>query len=448
MLTNFFYLAVAAHGGRDAGGAAGPADGAGQRAHAGRPAAAAAGRAHGRRMALLGAPIMLVLFMLFPRLAPLWGMPERRDDRPQRPVGHDAGRQHRAAGAGRRHRRCASSFDGGRRRAQRDLYFRGPVLSQLRRPRVARAAAAPARARCQLPADLQRAAASRCATRSRWSRATGPGCWCWMPRPKPRRSRRAASVVHDADLQWLANRPVDRPAALPRRELPAVPQRPAAAHAPRCSDYLELPPGFNPRTAGAGRARCAPTPRWPAPARRAGAAPRCERLRTGGYSYTLEPGVYGDDTADEFWFDRKEGFCEHIASAFVVLMRALDIPARIVTGYQGGELNGVDGFWVRAPERRPRLGRGLAWPAAAGCASTRPPPSSPGRIGAFQRLQAPPRRLRRRHRRREPDLAAEPARGLGGAEQQLEPVGAQLHAEPAARPAARTWASSRRAGRT
>ena len=39
------------------------------------------------------------------------------------------------------------------------------------------------------------------------------------------------------------------------------------------------------------------------------------RLRTGGYTYTLEPGVYGEHTADEFWFDRKEGFCEHIASA-------------------------------------------------------------------------------------------------------------------------------------
>ena len=52
------------------------------------------------------------------------------------------------------------------------------------------------------------------------------------------------------------------------------------------------------------------------------------------------------DTADEFWFDRKEGFCEHIASAFVVLMRAMDIPARIVTGYQGGELPPVDGYRV------------------------------------------------------------------------------------------------------
>ena len=46
------------------------------------------------------------------------------------------------------------------------------------------------------------------------------------------------------------------------------------------------------------------------------------RVRTGGYTYTLEPGVYCEHTADAFWFDRKQGFCEHIAFAFVVLMRA------------------------------------------------------------------------------------------------------------------------------
>ena len=69
-----------------------------------------------------------------------------------------------------------------------------------------------------------------------------------------------------------------------------------------------------------------------------------QRLRTGGYSYTLEPGVYGIHTADEFWFDRKQGFCEHIASSFVLLMRALDVPARVVMGYQGAEPPDADGF--------------------------------------------------------------------------------------------------------
>ena len=48
----------------------------------------------------------------------------------------------------------------------------------------------------------------------------------------------------------------------------------------------------------------------------------------------MEPGLYGENSADEFWFDRKLGFCEHIASAYVILMRALGVPARVVTGYQ------------------------------------------------------------------------------------------------------------------
>jgi protein-glutamine gamma-glutamyltransferase len=71
-----------------------------------------------------------------------------------------------------------------------------------------------------------------------------------------------------------------------------------------------------------------------------------ERLRRGGYSYTFEPGIYGVHAADEFWFDKKQGFCEHIAAAYVILMRSMNIPARIVTGYQGGERNAVDGFWT------------------------------------------------------------------------------------------------------
>ncbi|MBY0464431.1 MAG: transglutaminase-like domain-containing protein, partial [Burkholderiales bacterium] len=69
-----------------------------------------------------------------------------------------------------------------------------------------------------------------------------------------------------------------------------------------------------------------------------------EHLQTGGYGYTLSPGTYGLHATDEFWFDRKLGFCEHIASSFVILMRAAGIPARVVTGYQGGERNPVDGY--------------------------------------------------------------------------------------------------------
>ena len=57
------------------------------------------------------------------------------------------------------------------------------------------------------------------------------------------------------------------------------------------------------------------------------------------FVYTLEPPPLGANAVDDFLFTTRRGFCEHYASAFTVLMRAADIPARVVTGYQGGELN-------------------------------------------------------------------------------------------------------------
>ena len=69
-----------------------------------------------------------------------------------------------------------------------------------------------------------------------------------------------------------------------------------------------------------------------------------DHLGHDGYAYTLSPPRLGRHSVDEFLFDTKRGYCEHYSSAFVVLMRSLGIPARVVTGYQGGELNPIDGF--------------------------------------------------------------------------------------------------------
>ena len=60
---------------------------------------------------------------------------------------------------------------------------------------------------------------------------------------------------------------------------------------------------------------------------------------TGKFYYTLRPPLLTDDPVDEFLFRSKRGFCEHYASAFAVLMRAAGIPTRVVTGYQGGDIN-------------------------------------------------------------------------------------------------------------
>lgn len=64
------------------------------------------------------------------------------------------------------------------------------------------------------------------------------------------------------------------------------------------------------------------------------------------FFYTLEPPRLGQDMVDEFLFGTRRGFCEHYAGAFTVLMRAAGIPARVVVGYQGGELNEVGGYYV------------------------------------------------------------------------------------------------------
>jgi len=69
-------------------------------------------------------------------------------------------------------------------------------------------------------------------------------------------------------------------------------------------------------------------------------------FRSEPFVYTLAPPRYTDEPVDEFLFGARRGFCEHYASAFVVLLRAAGIPARVVTGYQGGEVNPRGGYMI------------------------------------------------------------------------------------------------------
>ena len=151
-------------------------------------------------------------------------------------------------------------------------------------------------------------------------------------------------LVARDDLQWLAEKPV-----LERLRFKATASTRFVLGAPRrfgeIQESLELPVGFNPRTVAWARAFRAE------PARRGATSTQLAQgvlqyIRTSGFSYTLAPGDYGRDGIDEFWLDRKEGFCEHFASAFVVVMRAAGVPARIVTGYQGTDLPAVDGYYI------------------------------------------------------------------------------------------------------
>lgn len=64
------------------------------------------------------------------------------------------------------------------------------------------------------------------------------------------------------------------------------------------------------------------------------------------FHYTLQPATLGQHSVDEFLWQTREGFCEHFASSFVFLMRAAGIPARVVVGYQGGEHNPLENYYA------------------------------------------------------------------------------------------------------
>lgn len=333
-------------------------------------------------MALLGAPVMAVLFVLFPRFAPLWGIPGdamtgRSGLSAQMQVGTMASLALDDSIAFR------VSFEGPAP-PQSALYFRGPVLSEFDgrewRPLVRLANRFP-------PLRVIDPQLEVSGPPVRYELTLEPNNRPWLltldvasqPPQVPGRDSAMTS-----DLQWLTAQPVVdllRYRAVSHLEFRHGPQRRALV----LPEYLQLPPDLNPRTMQLAARLLGENPSGD-PAALVEAALRL--LRTGGYRYTLEPGVYGDNTADEFWFDRKEGFCEHIASAFVVLMRGMRIPSRIVTGYQGGQPNRIDGFWIV------RQSDAHAWTEVwlEGRGWVRVDPTgavAPGRTGTFQRLAAP-----------------------------------------------------------
>jgi transglutaminase-like putative cysteine protease len=105
--------------------------------------------------------------------------------------------------------------------------------------------------------------------------------------------------------------------------------------------YLEFPESRNPRTAELARSM-----RAAAPSENAFIRAVLTRFSEEEYYYTLEPPPLGSNPVDRFLFQTRRGFCEHYASAFALMMRAAGIPARIVVGYQGGELNPMGGYMI------------------------------------------------------------------------------------------------------
>ena len=62
-------------------------------------------------------------------------------------------------------------------------------------------------------------------------------------------------------------------------------------------------------------------------------------FRNQAYHYTLKPPLLGADAIDDFLYRSRRGFCGHYASATAFVLRAAGVPARLISGYQGGEWN-------------------------------------------------------------------------------------------------------------
>src|SRR5690606_23121320 len=95
---------------------------------------------------------------------------------------------------------------------------------------------------------------------------------------------------------------------------------------------LRLPEGYNPRTVALAR-------QWRSEVgvgNDAALVERASEMLRAENGYTRDTPLPGRHSADEFLFDWKQAVSEHNSSAFVILMRAAGIPARVVTGYVGG----------------------------------------------------------------------------------------------------------------
>ncbi len=292
------------------------------------------------RLGALGLPLMAVLFVLFPRVAPLWGVgqetPQARSGlSPSVSVGSmaDVALDETIA--------LRLRFLDAQPPAGSPLYFRGPVLAQFDGRQWSARDSAPAQAGTA-PEGLRTQGVPL-----RYEVTLEPSAHPWLlvldatPTAPQAPNLRAKPT---ADLQWKGD---SNAGSLRRYEAQSYLQ---FQYGPRqwqaeLAAYTVLPPGLNPRTR-AWAAQLRAQPALAAADTRALSAAVLEHLGSGAYRYTLQPGLYGEHTADEFWFERKAGFCEHIASAYVVVMRALGVPARLVTGYQGAQRNVIDGYWT------------------------------------------------------------------------------------------------------
>jgi protein-glutamine gamma-glutamyltransferase len=149
---------------------------------------------------------------------------------------------------------------------------------------------------------------------------------------------RKVSLAYDYEL--VANDPVTEPTSYDAVSHTATRSPQSLSRLARQIE-VRLPPRRNQRSAQLAREM-----RSRAQSDGAFVADVLEFLRTGGFVYSLTPPLLDYDSVDDFLFHTRSGFCGHYASAFVTLMRAAGVPARVVTGYLGGEWNPVGGYFI------------------------------------------------------------------------------------------------------
>lgn len=271
-------------------------------------------------------PFMLVLFVLFPRISgPLWGLPQ------------DSGRSKSGLSdtltAGSISQLTLSDAIAFRVRfAQRmpprdALYWRGPVMTRFdgRTWSIARPIIG-----TEFPYAFKGSAVS-------YEVTLEPHQQYWLfalelPGKLPQDS------MIGSDYQLLARKPVRQRMRYGITSYPSI--RAGTAESDRVLDEaLVLPAGFNPQARLLGKELQSRHK-----SALAIATAMLLHYRNEPFTYTLSPPPLGKNDVDEFLFNTRRGFCEHFAASFVFVMRAAGIPARIVTGYQGGEINPVDGY--------------------------------------------------------------------------------------------------------
>ncbi|MBQ0713041.1 MAG: DUF3488 domain-containing transglutaminase family protein [Porticoccus sp.] len=288
-------------------------------------------------------PLMILLFIIMPRLGSLWAVPiqshSAKTGVSDTMTPGDFSRLGRSADLAFR-----VSFDGAIPR-QHTLYWRGLVLSHFDGRQWSRSA----------PDDFSYGSFDDVGFEKdgalQWfGRQTQP----WDSLIERLGQPLHYSVVMEPSQQpWLYSLPTPRPKstgiALTRdfRLLSSVPVTAKKQYevdswldykiaANNLSDYrrateLHIPRGYNPRTVELAQ-------RW---RREISHDKALVRKVLGLYNekfvYTLQPPLLGKHSVDEFLFDTQRGFCEHFSSSFVFFMRAAGIPARVVAGYQGGE---------------------------------------------------------------------------------------------------------------